>query len=69
MWDRYDPRDDGRDRGSSWDRSLGDRGSTSDRKWNGERDPRDVFTRDLDLPCGRERADSPSLDGCEHIGV
>ena len=55
MWDRYDPRDDDRDRGSAWDRSLGGRGSTSDRDRNDERDPRDVFTKDLDLPRGRER--------------
>jgi hypothetical protein len=55
MWDRYDPRDDERDRGNSWDRSLGGRGSTSDRNWNDERGPRDVFTRNLDLPRGRER--------------
>ena len=55
MWDRYDPRDDDRDRGSAWDRSLGGRGSTSDRDRNEERDPRDVFTKDLDLPRGRER--------------
>ena len=55
MWDRYDPRDEGRDRGSAWDRSLGGRGSTSDRNRNDERDSRDVFTKDLDLPRGRER--------------
>ena len=54
MWDRYDPRDDDRDRGS-WDRSLGGCGSTSDRSRNNARDPRDVFTRDLDLPRGPER--------------
>ena len=53
--DRYDPRDDDRDRGSGWDRDLGGRGSTSDRDRNEERDPRDVFTRGLDLPGGRER--------------
>ena len=55
MWDRFDPRDDDRDRGSGWDRSLGGRGSTSDRDRNEERDPRDVFTKDLDLPRGSER--------------
>jgi hypothetical protein len=55
MWDRFEPRDDARDRDSAWDRSLGGRGSTSDRIWNDERDPRDVFTRDIDLPRGRER--------------
>jgi DNA-binding PadR family transcriptional regulator len=55
MWDRYDPRDDDRDRGNAWDRSLAGRGSTSDRDRNEERDPRDVFTKDLDLPRGCER--------------
>ncbi len=56
MFDRYDPRsDDGRDRGYFWDRSLGSRGATSDRNWNDEREPRDVFTKDVDLPRGRER--------------
>lgn len=53
MWDRYDPRDDDRDGGSGWDRSLGGRGSTSDRNRNDERDSCDVFTKDLDLPRGR----------------
>jgi hypothetical protein len=55
MWDRYDPRDNDRDRGNLRDRDLGGRGSTSDRDRNDERDPRDVFTKDLDLPRGRER--------------
>jgi hypothetical protein len=55
MWDRYDPRDNDRDRGSAWDRDLGGRGSTSDRDRDKDRDPRDVFTKDLDLPRGRER--------------
>lgn len=56
MWDRYDPRsDDGRDRGGTWDRDRGGRGGSSERDCNGERNPRDVFTRDLDLPRGRER--------------
>jgi hypothetical protein len=55
MLDRYDPRDDDRDRGSAWDRDFGSRGSTSDRNRNDERDTRDVFTRDLDLPRGLER--------------
>lgn len=48
MWDRFEPRDN-RDGGSAWDRSLGNRGSTSDRNWSDECDPRDVFTKDLDL--------------------
>src|SRR5438093_5982712 len=55
MWDRYDPREDDRDRCSAWDRDLGGRGSTSDRDRNRERQPRDVFTKDLDLPRGSER--------------
>ena len=55
MWDRYDPQDDDRDRGNAWDRSLGGRGSTSHRDRNEERDPRDVFQKDLDLPRGSER--------------
>jgi DNA-binding PadR family transcriptional regulator len=55
MWDRYDPRDDDRDRCNAWDRDLGGRGSTSDRDRNRERDPRDVFTKDLDLPRESER--------------
>jgi DNA-binding MarR family transcriptional regulator len=55
MWDRYDSRDDDRDRCGAWDRDLGGRGSTSDRDRDKERDPRDVFTKDLDLPSGSER--------------
>src|SRR3990170_8180116 len=56
MFDRYDPRPgDGRDREGSSDRSLGGRGGASDRDRSEESDPRDVFTRGLDLPRGRER--------------
>ena len=55
MWERYDPRDDDRDRGSGWDRSVGGRGSTNDRDRDEGRAPRDVFTKDLDLPRGSER--------------
>src|SRR5436309_12962920 len=55
MWDRYDPREDDRDRCSAWDRDLGGRGGTSDRDRDRERQPRDVFTKDLDLPRGSER--------------
>jgi hypothetical protein len=55
MWDRYDPRDDDRDRGSAWHRDLGGRGSTSDRDRDKDREPRDVFAKDLDLPRRRER--------------
>ena len=52
--DRYDPRDD-RDRATFWDREFGSRGGTSERDAREERNPRDVFTKDLDLPRGRER--------------
>ncbi len=55
MWDRYEARDDNRNRDSAWDRSLGGRGSTSNRNRNDARDSRDAFTKDLDLPRGRER--------------
>jgi len=54
MWDRYDPRSDDRDR-NGWDRNLGGRGGSSERARSEDRDPRDVFTRDLDLPRGPER--------------
>jgi hypothetical protein len=52
MLDRYDPRNHDRDRGA-WDRSLGSRGSASGR--DREDHSRDVFTRELDLPRGRDR--------------
>jgi DNA-binding PadR family transcriptional regulator len=55
MLDRYDPREGDRDRDTAWGRDFGSRGTTSDRNRNDERDPRDVFTRDLDLPRGSER--------------
>jgi hypothetical protein len=56
MLDRYDPRSvDERDRGDIGDRSRGNRGGTSERDPVNDRDPRDVFTKDLDLPRGRER--------------
>ena len=56
MWDRYDPRSaDERDRGDSGDRSLGSRGGTGDRAPSEDRDPPDVFTKDLDLPRRRDR--------------
>ncbi len=55
MWDRYDPRDNDRDRDDGRERGLVGRGSTGDRNCHDERDLRDVFTRDLDLPRGRER--------------
>lgn len=40
---------------TSTDRSRGSRGGASDRDHAGDRDPRDVFTKHLDLPRGRER--------------
>jgi DNA-binding MarR family transcriptional regulator len=56
MLDRYDPRSDERRDGSdTQDRNFGSRGGTSERDRDHERDPRDVFTKDLDLPRGRER--------------
>jgi hypothetical protein len=56
MWDRYDPRSsDARDRDDFGDRSRGSRGGVNDRDQSGDRDSRDVFTKDLDLPRGRER--------------
>ena len=55
VWNRYDPRDSQRDRSDAWDRDLGGRGNTSDRERNQERDSRDVFTKDLDLPRGSKR--------------
>ena len=56
MWDRYDLRStEDRDRGDSFDRSRGSRGGTSELDRNDERDPGDVFTKDLDLPRGRQR--------------
>src|SRR5688572_21008468 len=56
MWDRYDPRSsNSRDRDDFGDRSRGSRGWSSERDHAADRDPRDVFTRDLDLPRGRER--------------
>jgi hypothetical protein len=82
MWNRYDPQSHDRDRDGSWDRSLGSRGGTSDRDRNEERDPRDVFTKDLDLPCGRQRrpvrerdrvyeinASESRSDSCRRISV
>ena len=55
MWDRYDVRDGQRERGDSCDRSIGSRSGTSERDRDHERDSRDVFTKGLDLPRGRER--------------
>lgn len=56
MLDRYDPRSSSdRDRDDFSDRSRGSRGGTSERDHADDRDPREVFTKDLDLPRGRER--------------
>lgn len=49
MWDRHDPPENDRDRNDGGERTLVGRGS------NGDRDSRDVFTRDLNLPHGDER--------------
>jgi len=55
MLARYDPRSvDERDRGDIGDRSRGSRGGASERDPVNDRDPGDVFTKDLDLPRGRE---------------
>ena len=55
MWDRYDLQDSERGRGDAWDREFGSRGGATERDRKQERDSRDVFTNDLDLPRGRER--------------
>ncbi|MCA1559701.1 MAG: hypothetical protein LC804_05330 [Acidobacteria bacterium] len=55
MLDRYDPRDEGHDSGDSWERGFGSRGGSSERDRHEARDPRDVFTKDPDLPSGRQR--------------
>lgn len=57
MFDRYDPRDDdarddGRNRGRDLDRGGRGGGDAPDRR---DSDARDPFTRDIDLPRGRER--------------
>lgn len=56
MFDRYDPRDDVRDDDRGRDRGL-DRGGRggSGAPDHRDRSTRDPFTRDLDLPDGRER--------------
>jgi hypothetical protein len=60
MWDRYDPRSsDGRDRGDSYDRTRGTCDGSNDCDRTDERDPRDVFTKDVDLRRGRERQPWP----------
>jgi hypothetical protein len=52
----YNPRSsDARDRDDSGERNRGSRGGTSDHDRCDDRGPRDGFTRDLNLPRGRER--------------
>ena len=56
MFDCFDPRwPEERDRDESSDRNRGSRGGTSDAPDLRERDPRDAFVRDLNLPRGPER--------------
>ena len=55
MWDRHDPRENDRDRNDGGEHTRVGRGRDSDRDSRDERHPRDVFTRDLDLPRGSER--------------
>jgi hypothetical protein len=56
MFDRYDPRSSSeRDRDDFSNRSRGSRGGSGERDHAADRDPRDVVTKDLDLPRGRER--------------
>ncbi|MGH9384338.1 MAG: hypothetical protein ACRD2N_08655 [Vicinamibacterales bacterium] len=54
MWGQVRPQI-GRDQPGSWDRDHGSRSGSSERDRNEERDPRDVFTKDVDLPRRRER--------------
>jgi hypothetical protein len=59
MLDRYDPRDDERARGDSFGRetSQGSRGATDKRvpSTSDNRDPRDTFLRNVEMPRGAER--------------
>lgn len=56
MLDRYDPRSSSeRDRDDFGDPNRGSRGGSGERDQAVDRDARDVFTRDLDLPRGRDR--------------
>lgn len=57
MLARYDPRSSSsdRDRDDFGDRNCGSRGGSGARDHAADRDPRDVFTKDLDLPRGRDR--------------
>ena len=59
MLDRYDPRDDDRARGDAFGREIsqGSRGATDKRTPTtfDDRDQRNTFLRDVDLPHGIER--------------
>ena len=56
MLDTYDPRSVyERERGDIGDLSRGSRGGPTERDHVNDRDPRDVFTKNLDLPRTRER--------------
>ena len=56
MWDRYDLRSSNdRDRDVVDDPSRGSRGGSSERDHVADRDRPDVFTKDLEVPRGRER--------------
>ena len=56
VWESYDPRSsDDRERDDFGDRNRRSRSGSSERDQAADRDPRDVFTKDLDLPRGRER--------------
>ena len=56
MWDRYDPRSSNdRDHDDFGDPSRGSRGGASDRDHADDREHRDIFTRNVDLPRSRER--------------
>ena len=63
MFDRYDARDVGRDdaRDDGRDMSRGSRGGASAPD-GPDRESRDPFTRDLDLPAGREREHARDRD-------
>jgi hypothetical protein len=68
MWNRYDPRSSN-DHDDGVDRSRGSRGGGSDRVPADDRDPRDVFTRDVDLPRSRERRPGRERDHVYEINA
>jgi len=72
VWDRDDARwGDTRERDQSWDRCRGTRGGASEDDRRNADDPRDAFTKDLELPRGearrlvRERTRVYEIDGLE----